>query len=175
LGSTGSVVPLFQKQLASGGPITVTHPEVTRYFMTTREAVELVLQASALGISEQSAPGRIYVLEMGQPVKILDLAEKMIRLAGLKPHQDIEIRLTGLRPGEKLHEELLHDKEALLPTSHPGLLLAEPRINDLQSLSLALDRIAISAHARDRAGTMEQLRQLVPEYSGDNSSSSAIV
>jgi FlaA1/EpsC-like NDP-sugar epimerase len=175
LGSTGSVVPLFQKQLASGGPITVTHPEVTRYFMTTREAVELVLQASALGISEQSAPGRIYVLEMGQPVKILDLAEKMIRLAGLQPHQDIEISLTGLRPGEKLHEELLHDKEALLPTSHPGLLLAEPRIGDLQSLSLALDRIETLAHARDRAGTMKQLRKLVPEYSGDNSSSSAIV
>ena len=101
LGSTGSVVPLFQRQLAAGGPLTVTHKDVTRYFMTTKEAVELVLQATAHATSDKETTGRIHVLEMGQPLRIYELAEQMIRLAGLRPTADIEIEITGLRPGEK--------------------------------------------------------------------------
>ena len=112
LGSTGSVVPLFQRQLAAGGPLTVTHPEINRYFMTVREAVELVLQASALGARAQvPSGGKLLVLDMGAPVKIADLARRMIRLAGLKPDRDVQIVFTGLRPGEKIEEELFHAAE----------------------------------------------------------------
>ena len=120
LGSTGSVVPLFQRQLERGGPLTVTHPDMQRYFMTVREAVGLVLQASVLGASEAVEDGGIFVLDMGAPVKIVDLARQMIRLAGLRPDQDVEIRFTGLRPGEKLYEELFHGREPPEPTGHPG-------------------------------------------------------
>jgi len=175
LGSTGSVVPLFQKQLAAGGPITVTHPEVTRYFMTTREAVELVLQASAMGRSEPGTVGRIYVLEMGKPVRILELAEQMVRLAGMQPNKDIEIRITGLRAGEKLHEELLHEAEELLQTSHHGLLLAEPRTNNISTLRIELDSLDHAASGRRRDDALKILKALVPEYTGPISSSNAIV
>ena len=127
LGSTGSVVPLFQEQLAAGGPLTVTHPEITRYFMTTQEAVRLVLQSAALGLARQAAEaGKIYVLDMGAPVKIVELAEQMIRLAGKRPYKDVEIQFTGLRPGEKLYEELFHSQETLAQTDQQGLLLAAP-------------------------------------------------
>ena len=124
LGSTGSVVPLFQRQLARGGPLTVTHPDMQRYFMTVREAVGLVLQASVVGIGDAPLPsggqGGIFVLDMGEPVKIVDLARQMIRLAGLRPDEDVEIRFTGLRPGEKLYEELFHGQEPPVPTGYPG-------------------------------------------------------
>src|SRR5262249_40120606 len=141
LGSTGSVVPLFQRQLARGGPLTVTDPRVTRYFMTTREAVELVLQAAALPPEAESAPGHIFVLDMGEPVLIADLAHQMIRLAGLRPDIDVEIVYTGLRPGEKLHERLFHEAEPSVPTEAEGILLASPRIMPLASLAPLLDRL----------------------------------
>ena len=175
LGSTGSVVPLFQKQLEAGGPLTITHPEVTRFFMTIREAVELVLQASALGTSGVRDAGRIHVLEMGAPVKILELAEQMIRLAGFQPNEDIEIQITGLRAGEKLHEELLHEGESLLPSSHPSLLLATPRTSDLKELCSGIDGLENAARGRRREDTLEALKQLVPEYARHNTTDAAII
>ncbi len=165
LGSTGSVVPLFQRQIAQGGPVTVTHPDITRYFMTVSEAVELVLQASALGYhADDAEAGKIYVLNMGDPIKIADLATQMIRLAGLHPGEDIQIEFTGLRPGEKLHEELFHEFESLLPTSHPGLRLANPRSADYELLSRGLDELADLAVNRQRDSVYAELQRLVPEY-----------
>lgn len=167
LGSTGSVVPLFQRQLAAGGPLTVTHPEVTRYFMTVREAVELVLQASVVGVEDQEAAGRIFVLDMGEPVKVLDLARQMIHLAGLQPDRDVRIEFTGLRPGEKLYEELLHDQESQLPTRAPGMTLAAPRVGDLAALGDALDALERLARGRDRLAALERLSALTPEFTAD--------
>jgi O-antigen biosynthesis protein WbqV len=165
LGSAGSVVPLFQRQLAAGGPLTVTDPRMTRYFMTVHEAVELVLQASALGLgSSIEATGKIYVLDMGEPVKIVDLAKQMIRLAGLRPDKDVEIVFTGARPGEKLVEELFHDGEPMVATGHPGLLLATPRTLNLELLSRGLTELSELAAARKRDETLAFLSRLVPEY-----------
>lgn len=169
LGSTGSVVPLFQHQIGQGGPITVTHPEIKRYFMTVREAVELVLQAAALGATDGVEAGRIFVLDMGEPVRILDLARQMIRLAGLRPDQDIKIVFTGLRPGEKLYEELLHETEDLVPTRCRGILLAAPRAADLALISRAIDEIAEAAEGGRDEQIFTLLERMVPEYrrSGD--------
>jgi O-antigen biosynthesis protein WbqV len=164
LGSTGSVVPIFQSQLAAGGPITVTDPEVSRYFMTVREAVELVLQASALGSGASQASGRIFVLEMGEPVRIQDLARQMIRLVGLEPETDIEITYTGLRPGEKLHEEVLHAAEPTVPTKYNDILLASPRTADKALLARAIDGLEAKAAAGAIDETLAELRHLVPEY-----------
>jgi O-antigen biosynthesis protein WbqV len=164
LGSTGSVVPLFQRQLAAGGPLTVTHPDMTRYFMTVREAVELVLEASVLGLGSGRRDGEIYVLDMGEPVHIIDLARQMILLAGLEPELDIKIEITGLRPGEKLFEEVLHDAEAVEPTAYPGILLAAPRTADHALLARALDELEAASRAGDRAEAIAIVRRLVPEY-----------
>ena len=166
LGSTGSVVPLFQRQSAAGGPLTVTHPEMTRYFMTIREAVELVLEASALGAARQEHAGRIFVLEMGQPVKILDLARQMIRLAGLRPDTDIRVEFVGLRPGEKLHEELFHTGEPLLATDYAGVMAAQPRTADMAELRHRLAEIEEACRTRDAAALHDVLRQSVPEFAG---------
>lgn len=176
LGSTGSVVPLFHRQLAAGGPLTVTHPEMTRYFMTVREAVELVLQASALGSeSPRTEAGKIYVLDMGEPVKIIDLAHQMIRLAGLRPDKDIEIAITGLRPGEKLREEVFHAAESLVHTSHPGLRLASPRTVNLELLSRSFDDLATVILQRREADLAALLHRLVPEYGASDGRGDTVV
>ena len=167
LGSTGSVVPLFRRQLQAGGPLTVTHPDVTRYFMTVREAVELVLQAAVVGTEDADAAGRIFVLDMGQPIKVLDLARQMIQLAGLQPDKDIQIKFTGLRPGEKLFEELLHGGEAELPTRAPGMTLAAPRTGNLKDLQSALDALEKAARAGQRDTVLRIMTDLVPEYTPD--------
>jgi O-antigen biosynthesis protein WbqV len=166
LGSTGSVVPLFQHQLAKGGPLTVTDPAMTRYFMTVREAVELVLQASALGAApgDGGTEGRIFVLDMGEPVKILDLARQMIRLAGLRPDVDIPIVFTGIRPGEKLHEALFHDAEKVEPTKAKGIFLASPRAADLAVLSRTFDELEDAVRGGRAEQTLSLLARLVPEY-----------
>jgi len=168
LGSTGSVVPLFQRQLARGCPLTVTHPDMQRYFMTVREAVGLVLQASVVGVGE-GAPellrdGGIFVLDMGEPVKIVDLARQMIRLAGLRPEIDVGIRFTGLRPGEKLTEELFHGREPPLPTGTPGLLLATPRTADPAIVGRAIDEIAAACHGGQSRLALTLLGRMVPEF-----------
>ncbi|MFQ5957747.1 MAG: polysaccharide biosynthesis protein [Alphaproteobacteria bacterium] len=163
LGSTGSVVPLFRRQLIAGGPLTVTHPEMTRYFMTVREAVELVLEASAVG-GEEGHGGEIFVLEMGEPVRIQDLARQMIRLAGLRPDVDVEIVYTGIRPGEKLYEEVFYASESLVPTGRDGILLARSTPADLQALLGGLDDLRVAAERRRTSETQALIRRLVPEY-----------
>jgi O-antigen biosynthesis protein WbqV len=166
LGSTGSVVPLFQRQLARGGPLTVTHPDMRRYFMTVREAVGLVLQASVVGSGDTALrdDGGIFVLDMGEPVKIVDLARQMIRLAGLRPETDVEIRFTGLRPGEKLFEELFHGREPPTPTGHPGLLMASPRTADPAIVGRAIDEIAAACRGGNARLALALLGRIVPEF-----------
>jgi len=160
LGSAGSVVPLFTKQIEAGGPLTVTHAEIKRYFMTIPESVGLILQAGAMGEG-----GEIFVLDMGEPVLIKDMAEQMIRLNGFEPGKDIKIVYTGLRPGEKLYEELLHESEGLLNTTHPKLLLAKSRQIDWQWLESEIDDLRQAAHSRDVGLIKDHLQNIVPEYS----------
>lgn len=165
LGSSGSVVPLFQRQLAKGGPLTVTHPDITRYFMTVREAVELVLQASAHGIASQKERGKIFVLDMGQPIKIIDLARQMIRLAGFRPDEDIKIEITGLRPGEKLYEELFSDKEPLVQAGVDGVLVATPRTLDSKQLTDSIEALLAGARTLQPDPALSAgISALVPEY-----------
>jgi FlaA1/EpsC-like NDP-sugar epimerase len=166
LGSTGSVVPLFQRQLAAGGPLTVTHPDIARFFMTVREAMELVLQASALASGDGEARGKIFVLDMGEPVKIVDLATQMIRLAGKKPGEEVAISFVGLRPGEKLQEELFYASETLMATKVPGIRLAAPRAIDYAMLARSLDELAEHAREQREDRVMALLRNLVPEFGG---------
>lgn len=161
LGSAGSVVPLFKNQLEAGGPITVTHPDMVRYFMTVREAVELVLQASVLG-AKADKNGHIYVLDMGEPVYIKDLAAQMIRLAGLKPDEDIKIVYTGLRPGEKMYEELFYEAEKPRQTEYQGIMLASPEQAD-KEIKKHFSTIARFAEQRDISAVLQQLKRIVPE------------
>jgi FlaA1/EpsC-like NDP-sugar epimerase len=162
LGSAGSVIPLFKQQLEKGGPITVTHPDITRYFMTIQEATQLILQATALGQG-----GEIFVLDMGQPIKIQYLAEQIIQLAGLKIGEDIEIIYTGLRPGEKLHEELFGSTEATLPTPHEKIFLARATDVDWKALQKSMEMIAQACEKSDEAALLSMLKTLVPEYTFD--------
>ena len=164
LGSTGSVVPLFQRQLAQGGPLTVTHPDVTRYFMTISEAVSLVLQAAGLGAEDGMPAGNIAVLDMGEPVRIADLARQMIRLAGLRPETDIKVAYVGLRRGEKLHEELFYAAEKLRETPVPGVRLADPRLIALDVLAAGLERLEHAVRAGEVEAAYTLLGELVPDY-----------
>jgi FlaA1/EpsC-like NDP-sugar epimerase len=161
LGSAGSVVPIFKEQLARGGPITVTHPDMKRYFMTIPEACQLVLQAATMGEG-----GEIFILDMGEPVKIVDLARDLIRLSGLSP-ADVEIRFTGLRPGEKLFEELtLHD-EAAQATRHPKIFIGRLRPCDWTECNRAIDELQLLADGADTAKLLQKLKALVPEFKGE--------
>jgi O-antigen biosynthesis protein WbqV len=165
LGSSGSVVPLFERQLKAGGPLTVTHPDIERYFMTIREAVQLVLQASALGVADTALVGRVFALDMGSPVKIADLARQMIRLAGLQPGKDVAIRFTGLRPGEKLFEELFHAGERIEPTAVPRVNVASPRTPlDLPAFALLFDALEQACFCGRERDALRILRKVVPEY-----------
>ncbi len=162
LGSVGSVVPLFQKQLKAGGPLTVTHPDIQRYFMTIPEASQLILQAMVNGEG-----GEIFVLDMGDPIKITYLAEQMIRLAGKEPGADIQIQYTGLRPGEKLFEELFHPSEALAQTAHEKLLKARFRQMNWGELTETLRMIQTACHAHENDEVTILLKSLVPEFQTD--------
>ncbi|MEM7071030.1 MAG: polysaccharide biosynthesis protein, partial [Pseudomonadota bacterium] len=168
LGSTGSVVPLFKRQIELGGPVTVTDNQMTRYFMSLSEAIQLVLKAAMIAnIANQKNPhlaGSLYILEMGQPIKIDALARKMIRLSGLQPDQDIKIEYTGLRAGEKLHEQLLHENEIDGHSASPGIIRAKPRTSDIQNLSKIIDQFASACQKNDTDTAYKLLIKHVPEY-----------
>jgi len=164
LGSNGSVIPYFKKQIASGGPVTVTHPDITRFFMTIPEACTLVLEAATLGNG-----GEIFVFDMGTPVRIYDLAKNMIRLAGYKPGEDIMITFTGLRPGEKLYEEVLNQKETTLPTSNKKIMIAKVRESDYETVSGQIDQLIATARSGKPMRTVQEMKQIVPEYKSKNS------
>ena len=164
LGSNGSVVPFFKKQIAAGGPVTVTHPDIIRYFMTIPEASCLVLEASTLGQG-----GEIFCFDMGEPVRIADLAKNMIRLAGYIPGRDIQISYTGLRPGEKLYEELLNQKELTLPTANEKIMIAKVRENDFDEMSVKIDKLIDSARKGLTFPSVKLMKEIVPEFQSKNS------
>jgi FlaA1/EpsC-like NDP-sugar epimerase len=153
------VVPLFRKQIEEGGPVTVTHPKVVRYFMTIREAVQLVIQAAAYGKG-----GEIFVLDMGRPIKILDLARETIKLAGLEVNKDIGIQFIGLRPGEKLFEELLTTNENLRATAHKKIFIAPAEQIDEEKLNRDIGDLEQLARRLDTSGIREKLKEMVPTY-----------
>jgi FlaA1/EpsC-like NDP-sugar epimerase len=159
VGSVGSVVPLFKKQIEKGGPVTVTHPEVTRYFMTIPEACQLILQAGAMGEG-----GEIFVLDMGTPIKIDEMARDLIRLSGFEPDIDIKIEYVGLRPGEKLYEELITDGEGIIPTSHKKIMVIKGTECDMDLLNGGIDELARLAREQDTEKIKNKLKEIVPEY-----------
>ncbi|QOW10572.1 polysaccharide biosynthesis protein [Kaistella flava (ex Peng et al. 2021)] len=164
LGSNGSVIPHFKKQIEKGGPVTITHPDITRYFMTIPEACDLVLQAGAMGEG-----GEIFVFDMGEPVKILDLAHRMIKLSGFEPHVDIKIIYSGLRPGEKLYEELLSDDAKTLPTHHEKILISKDPTMDFQNIEKYCNQITKAALRREKVEVVQILKEIVPEFKSNNS------
>ncbi len=164
LGSNGSVILRFKKQIEAGGPVTVTHPDITRFFMTIPEACQLVLEAAAMGNG-----GEIFIFDMGEPVKIYDLAVKMIRLSGLRENEDIKIVFTGLRPGEKLYEEVLADLEKTIPTHHPKILIAKVREYDFDTISSEIEQLIKAFDTQDNFLIVQQMKKLVPEYTSNNS------
>ena len=162
LGSNGSVIPLFRQQIKEGGPVTVTHPEIIRYFMTIPEAVNLVLQCGAY-----AKGGEIFILDMGEPVKILDLAKKMIRLSGHVPGEDIKIVFTGLRPGEKLYEELLIDEKNLVQTENDRIFVAQ--MGKINTAEVCRKMSVLIGHAYDESKSIrEDIKEIVPEYKNQN-------
>ena len=164
LGSNGSVIPLFRKQIASGGPVTVTHRDIIRYFMTIPEACSLVLEAGCMGDG-----GEIFLFDMGKPVKIYDLATRMISLAGLRLGRDIQIVETGLRPGEKLFEELLNDKERTTATRHKKIMIAKVRVYDYSEVCSRLASLKKFAEIGDQHAVIAQMKRIVPEFKSQNS------
>lgn len=164
LGSNGSVVPLFTKQIEAGGPITLTHPDIIRYFMTIPEACQLVLEAGAMGTG-----GEIFIFDMGKPVKIIDLANKMIRLAGFIPDKDIEIKIVGLRPGEKLYEELLNDTSSTLPTHHEKIMIAKEVFEEFDDLIISVNDLIAIANTFNGEGVVIKMKEIVPEFISLNS------
>lgn len=164
LGSSGSVIPLFKKQIANGGPVTVTHPEMTRFFMTIPEACQLVLEAGVMGRG-----GEIYVFDMGKSIKILDLAKRMIRLSGLELGRDIQITFTGLRPGEKLYEEVLNDAETSLPTHHKKILIATVRAYNFKKAKHIVEQLAQLFEQQNNKELVKLLKESIPEYKSNNS------
>jgi O-antigen biosynthesis protein WbqV len=164
LGSAGSVVPLFERQIKGGGPVTVTHPEIERYFMTIPEACLLILQAAMHAVKAQEERGRIFVLDMGTPVKIVDLARNLIRLSGMRPDVDIRIVYTGLRPGEKLYEEMFASRETLVETGEAGILAAFPRPVDRQMIGRIFDELERLVAARDIRAMLRLLRSAVSDF-----------
>ena len=164
LGSNGSIVPLFSKQIQEGGPITITHPKIIRYFMTIPEACQLVLEAGAMGNG-----GEIYIFDMGEPVKIIDLAKKMIRLAGFIPDKDINIKIIGLRPGEKLFEELLNDTSKTLPTHNIKIMIAQDTIDDFEDFKIAIAELIVTAQKKSSQEIVTIMKKIVPEFKSMNS------
>jgi O-antigen biosynthesis protein WbqV len=164
LGSAGSVVPLFRRQIKAGGPVTVTHPDITRYFMTIPEAVTLVMMAGAQGMEQQEDRGNIYLLDMGEPVKIMDLARQMIRLSGRRPEVDIKIKIIGLRPGEKLFEELSYLEETVQPTRSKSILKLMPRATDLRIVRQQVQELRQACANEDLERALRVLKNSVPDY-----------
>lgn len=164
LGSNGSVVPLFKKQIEEGGPVTITHPDIIRYFMTIPEACQLVLEAGAMGKG-----GEIFVFDMGEPVKIMDLAIKMIKLAGYQPNKHIKVRITGLRPGEKLYEELLNDECKTLPTHHKKIMIGQDVVRNYELINEKVEKIIKSAGKLKNDKVVAKLKELIPEFKSNNS------
>lgn len=164
LGSNGSVIPHFKRQIAEGGPVTITHPDIVRYFMTIPEACDLVLQAGTMGQG-----GEIFVFDMGEPVKILDLAKRMIKLSGFEPHTDIKIIYTGLRPGEKLYEELLSDDAKTLPTHNEKILISKDPNMEFKDIEQYTNKIIKAAIRREKTEVVQILKDIVPEFKSNNS------
>jgi FlaA1/EpsC-like NDP-sugar epimerase len=164
LGSNGSVIPRFRQQIEKGGPITITHPDITRYFMTIPEACQLVLEAGAMGTG-----GEIFIFDMGSSVKIIDLAKKMIKLSGLTLDKDINIVVTGLRPGEKLFEELLNDKEKTMPTHHAQIMIAKVKEYDLDAVAKDIDALISMFGSQNNNEIVTKMKNIVPEYISNNS------
>lgn len=164
LGSNGSVIPHFRKQIEKGGPITITHPDIIRYFMTIPEACELVLQAGTMG-----AGGEIYVFDMGEPVKILDLAKRMIKLSGFRPDVDIKIKFIGLRPGEKLYEELLSNNATTIPTHHEKIMISKDPLIGFDEIEFLCKQVITAAVKRDKLHVVKLLKDIVPEFISNNS------
>lgn len=164
LGSNGSVIPRFKRQIEQGGPITVTHPDITRYFMTIAEACQLVLEAGCMGIG-----GEIFVFDMGKQVKIIDLARKMVQLSGLKEERDIKIIFTGLRPGEKLYEELLTSAENTLPTHHPQILIGKVKQYNFEEIAKKIETLITLFNSQNNIDIVSAMKDLVPEFKSNNS------